>query len=41
MPKVVKVDRGYKGIKQIGETEILVPSTPDKSMSYYRHEKLS
>jgi IS5 family transposase len=41
MPKVVKVDRGYKGIKQTDETEILIPSKPNKSMSYYRRKKLS
>jgi len=41
MPEKVKVDRGYKGNKQIGETEILIPSTPNKSMSYYKRKKLS
>ncbi|MBP7169895.1 MAG: IS5/IS1182 family transposase, partial [Bacteroidales bacterium] len=28
MPQRVKVDRGYKGCKQIGDTEVLIPSTP-------------
>ncbi len=40
-PKRAKVDRGYRGNKKIGETEILIPSTPNKSMSYYQREKLS
>jgi len=35
------VDRGYRGNKQIGESEILIPSTPSKSMSYYQRKKLS
>jgi IS5 family transposase len=35
------VDRGYRGNKKIGETEILIPSTPNKSMSYYQRKKLS
>jgi len=41
MPKQVKVDRGYRGNKQIGETEILIPSTLNKSMSYFQRKKLS
>ncbi len=40
-PKRAKVDRGYKGNKKIGETEILIPSTPNKSMSYYQQKKIS
>lgn len=40
-PKRAKVDRGYRGNKKIGETEILIPSTPNKSMSYYQRKKLS
>lgn len=40
-PKRAKVDRGYRGNKKIGETEILIPSTPKKSMSYYHRKKLS
>jgi len=40
-PKRAKVDRGYRGNKKIGETEILIPSTPNKSMSYYHRKKLS
>ena len=35
------MDRGYRGNKKIGETEILIPSTPNKSMSYYQQKKLS
>jgi len=41
IPKKAKVDRGYRGKKQIGETEILIPSPPKKSQSYYRRKKLS
>jgi len=41
MPKWVKVDRGYRGNKQIDESQILIPSTPQKSMSYYQRKKLS
>jgi IS5 family transposase len=40
-PKTAKVDRGYRGKKQIGETEILIPSPPKKTMSYYKRKKLS
>jgi len=40
-PKKAKVDRGYRGNKKIGETEVLIPSTPSKSMSYYQRKKLS
>ena len=41
LPKKAKVDRGYRGKKQIGTTEILIPSTPKKSDSYYKRKKLS
>jgi IS5 family transposase len=41
LPKQVKVDRGYRGKKIIEETEILIPSTPTKSISYYKKKKLS
>lgn len=40
-PKKAKVDRGYRGKKQIGITEILIPSTPKKSDSYYKRKKRS
>lgn len=40
-PKQAKVDRGYRGKKIIGETEILIPSHPSKSKSYYQKRKLS
>ena len=40
-PKRAKVDRGYRGKKQIGETVILIPSTPKKNLSYYQRKKLS
>jgi IS5 family transposase len=36
-----KVDRGYRGKKRIGKTEILIPSPPKKSMSYYKRKKIS
>src|SRR5690606_12607857 len=41
LPKRAKVDRGYKGKKLVGETEILIPSTPKKSDSYYPRRKAS
>ncbi len=41
MPQRVKVDRGYRGCKQIGDTEVLIPSTPCRSASYYQRRKLS
>lgn len=41
VPKKAKVDRGYRGKKQIGETSILIPSPPKKSDSYYQRNKLS
>jgi len=41
MPKRVKVDRGYRGNKQIGSSEVLIPSSLSKSMNYYRRRKLS
>lgn len=40
-PKKAKVDRGYRGKKQLGETEIMIPSPPKKAMSYYQRKKLS
>lgn len=40
-PKKAKVDRGYRGKKWIGETEILIPSPPKKNLSYYKRKKLS
>lgn len=40
-PKKAKVDRGYRGKKQIGETAILIPSPPKKNLSYYQRIKLS
>jgi len=41
VPARAKVDRGYRGKKQVRKTEILIPSTPKKSMSYYKRKKLS
>lgn len=40
VPKLAAVDRGYRGEKQIGETQILIPSTPKKQDSYYKKVKL-
>lgn len=40
-PKIAKGDRGYRGQKNIGETEILIPSPPKKTLSYYQRKKLS
>lgn len=41
LPKKAKVDRGYRGKKQIGQTEIMIPSTPKKSDTYYQRNKIS
>lgn len=35
-PKTAAVDRGYRGKKQIGETQTLIPGTPKKNQSYYQ-----
>ena len=32
-------DRGYRGIKQIGQTKILIPDTPKAKDSYYQKKK--
>jgi ISPg7, transposase len=32
-------DRGYRGIKQIGQTKILIPDTPKAKDSYYPKRK--
>src|SRR5690606_34026406 len=39
-PKIATVDRGYRGKNTIGETQILIPSTPKKNSSYYQQTKL-
>lgn len=39
-PKIVTVDRGYRGNKQIGETNILIPQAPKKNISRYQANKL-
>lgn len=39
-PKIATVDRGYRGNKQIGETNILIPGSSPKSMSKYQINKL-
>lgn len=40
-PKIVTVDRGYRGKKQVGETAILIPEPPKKHTSRYQKNKLS
>ena len=40
-PRKAKVDRGYRGKNKVGETDILIPSNPKKSDSYYKRKKLS
>ncbi|MDW8328311.1 MAG: IS5 family transposase, partial [Anaerolineales bacterium] len=40
-PKQAKVDRGYKGVKQILTTQILLPSHASNTKSYYQKRKLS
>ncbi len=40
-PKSAAVDRGCKGSRKIGETEILIPSPPKKKLSYYQRKKIS
>lgn len=40
-PENAKVDRGYRGKRQVGGTAILIPSVPNKSISYYKRKKLS
>ena len=32
-------DRGYRGIKQIGQTKIVIPDTPKAKDSYYQKRK--
>jgi IS5 family transposase len=41
LPKQAKVDRGYRGEKQIQETQILIPSNTSKSKTYYQKQQLS
>lgn len=38
-PQKAKVDRGYRGKKQIGDTQILIPGKPTKTTSYYHQRK--
>ena len=35
-PKIATVDRGYRGHKKIGETNILIPQAPKKNLSRYQ-----
>ena len=32
-------DRGYRGLKQIGKTKILIPDVPKAKDSYYQKRK--
>lgn len=41
MPGKAKVDRGYRGKKQIGETQVLIPAPGKKSMGRYQRKKLA
>ncbi|HMY84578.1 MAG TPA: IS5 family transposase [Saprospiraceae bacterium] len=41
IPKVAKVDRGYRGKIEIEGMKILIPGTPKKKESYYKRNKLS
>jgi IS5 family transposase len=34
-PRRLEVDRGYRGTIRIGDTEIVIPSKPERAMSYY------
>jgi IS5 family transposase len=40
LPKYATVDRGYRGVKSVGETEIMVPQPPKKNLSRYKINKL-
>ncbi len=40
LPKIATVDRGYRGEKQVKETQILIPSKPNKNLSPYQKNKL-
>lgn len=40
-PKVAKVDRGYRGRNKVGETEILIPGPPKKTMTSSIRKKIS
>lgn len=40
LPKTATVDRGYRGVSKIEETQILVPKAPIKSQSRYMTNKL-
>lgn len=40
LPRTATVDRGYRGVKQVRETQIFVPSTDHKKQSRYRKNKL-
>lgn len=40
LPKTATVDRGYKGVSKVGETQILLPKPPAKGQSRYMTNKL-
>jgi transposase, IS5 family len=39
-PKIATVDRGYRGNKQVGETNIMIPQPPKKNSSRYQANRL-
>jgi IS5 family transposase len=39
-PKIATVDRGYRGKKQINQTQIRIPTSPNKKHSTYQKNKL-
>ena len=39
-PSVAICDRGYRGLKQVGDVQILIPGRPKKSDSQYQRQKL-
>jgi IS5 family transposase len=40
LPKTATVDRGYRGVNQIQDTQILMPKSPPKNQSRYMSNKL-
>ena len=37
--KICAVDRGYRGVKEIGTTQVIIPDKPRKKDSYYKRRK--
>jgi IS5 family transposase len=40
LPKTATVDRGYRGVNKIEDTQIMLPKTPSKNQSKYMSNKL-